>query len=349
LRVMLAIGKDKGGLIMLRKMLMLIIGLIFLFIPPLAVAQMPMPEMVPAPSSSMILGFDTMAPVQGPFVGDAYPIRGVPGGGRPWMIEEAQGELDSDGMLAIKVQGLVLVDTGMNPAAGFKGIVSCLTPDDMGGVTYVNLETASYPATEDGNAEIVAKVMLPNVCVAPIVFVASGDSGNWFAVTGHMKMEAVEPAEEEIDEPEEVEAVEPEEIELDVPDELAMEEAVGGSSSDERDDRRDDRKIVRFNDFDNIFDNDLDEFLFFDDDEFFNEEEFEFDSDSSSSTLESDSSSSLRRAFLPRERFFDRDPRFFDRDPRFFPFQRRIIFDRDPFFNFFGFGDDDFLFEERDD
>jgi hypothetical protein len=337
---------------MLNKLLMLIVGLIFLFIPPVAIAQMPMPDMIPAPSSSMILGFDTMAGVDGPFVGDANPIRGVPGGGRPWMIEEAQGELDSDGMVAIKVEGLVLVETGMNPSTAFKGIVSCLTPDDTGmGVTYVNAETAFFPATEDGNAEIVDKVMLPKVCVAPIVFVA-GTSGNWFAVTGHM----MKDEEEEVDEPEEMEMEEPEE--LDVPDEL-MAMADDSSSSDERDDRRDDRdreKIIRFND-DDEFDDDLLEFLFFnelfDDDELFDEEfdeDFDFDSDSSSSTLESDSSSrlGLRRAFMPRRAFFDRNPFLFDRNPFLF---RRLIFDRDRFFPFFGLEDDDFFFEdfERDD
>ena len=31
----------------------------------------------------MIFRFDTMAPVTGPYVGAASPIRGVPGGGLP--------------------------------------------------------------------------------------------------------------------------------------------------------------------------------------------------------------------------------------------------------------------------
>jgi len=373
---------------MLNKMLMLLVGLIFLFIPPIAIAQMPMPTMVPAPSSSMILGWDAMEAVDGPFVGDANPIRGVSGGGRPWMIDEAQGELDSDGMVAIKVEGLVLVETGMNPSTDFKGIVSCLTTDDLGGVTYVNLETAFFRATEDGDAEIVDKVMLPEVCLAPIVFVA-GTSGNWFAITGYIgnKEEADEPEEMEVEDPVDVDELdeldeidideldeldevdideldEVEEVKLDVPEAMVPMEAamVGGSSSDERDDK-DREKIIRFNKFDDVFDNDLEEFLFFndfDEEEFFDEEfEEEFDSDSSSST-ESDSSSSLglarpglglgfglglRRAFLPRQFLFNRfalDP--FDR----FPFDRRIIFDRDQFFPRFGLEDDDFLFEDFD-
>ena len=47
-----------------------------------------------------ILTFDTMAPVTGPYVGATNPIRGVPGGGLPWMIDGGRGSLDRDGRLS---------------------------------------------------------------------------------------------------------------------------------------------------------------------------------------------------------------------------------------------------------
>ena len=79
----------------------------------------------------------------------------------------------------------MLVATGQNPVAMFRGVVNCLTTEapDLG----VNLATAPVPATSDGDASIRATLDLPDPCVAPIVFVTSGTGappGNWFAATG---------------------------------------------------------------------------------------------------------------------------------------------------------------------
>jgi len=167
----------------MKRILMLLAGLLLLVSPPAVLGQ----------SSLMgtMLDFDTMVGVSGPFVGTMNPIRGIPGGGLPWTIGAAEGSLSSDGMLEVRVMGLVLADDPlvpadrrlMNPQPGFKAIVSCLTADNMGNPTYANLETDVYPATPTGDTEIRAKVMLPYPCIAPIVFVAS-PGGNWFAVTG---------------------------------------------------------------------------------------------------------------------------------------------------------------------
>ena len=73
---------------------------------------------------------------------------------------------------------------GTNPVPQFRAIVSCLTPDDAGtGVQTVNLTTAPVPASPEGNAQIRARVELPDPCIAPIVFVTS-PTGAWFAATG---------------------------------------------------------------------------------------------------------------------------------------------------------------------
>jgi hypothetical protein len=129
-----------------------------------------------------VLKFDTMAPVVPPYTGSANPVRGVNGGGIPWVVDSAHGRLRADGRLTIEVEGLVLATTGANPSPTFKGIVSCLSSQD-GSPTTVNVSTAAVPATTTGDAEIDDSVTLPSPCFAPIVFVASG-GGSWFAVTG---------------------------------------------------------------------------------------------------------------------------------------------------------------------
>jgi hypothetical protein len=80
------------------------------------------------------------------------------------------------------MEGLVIVATGVNPVATFKGIVSCQS-STAGVPTTVNVSTDPVLATMSGNAEIDTKIALPSPCFAPIVFVTSG-GGSWFAVTG---------------------------------------------------------------------------------------------------------------------------------------------------------------------
>jgi hypothetical protein len=134
-----------------------------------------------------ILQFDTMVGVVAPFTGATNAIRGVGGGGQPWRLDEARGELRVDGRLEIEVKGLVLVSTGQNPAATFRAVVSCLTPgkDAQGNLVAAttNVTTNEFPATVDGDSEIEAVVALPSPCIAPIVFVTNA-AGRWFAATG---------------------------------------------------------------------------------------------------------------------------------------------------------------------
>jgi hypothetical protein len=139
---------------------------------------------------SNVLEFGRMAPVTGPYVGGANPLRGVNGGGLPWQIRSAHGELTGNGKLEVEMRGLVLFDgppvpearRGTNPIPSFDAIVSCLSIQD-GNPTTVNVATPSFPASSTGNAEIEARVMLPHPCIAPIVFV--GPNGTtWFAATG---------------------------------------------------------------------------------------------------------------------------------------------------------------------
>jgi hypothetical protein len=142
-------------------------------------------------SNAKVLAFDTMVGVPRPFTGSAHPIRGVNGGGLPWVISDGHGELRADGRLEVRVRGLVLDSTdaaviaaglaGKNPIAQFKAVVSCLTPASPD--TGVTVSTGLFPATPTGDSDIEATVALPSPCIAPIVFVTS-PSGAWFATTG---------------------------------------------------------------------------------------------------------------------------------------------------------------------
>src|SRR5258706_5681567 len=140
-----------------------------------------------------IFRFDTMAPVTGPYVGAASPIRGVPGGGLPWMIKSGRASLNRDGDLRVRVRGLVLADQppvppalrGVNPIADFQAIVSCQSIGAGDIATITNISTAGFPASRTGNSDIEATVKLPQPCIAPIVFVTSTGAGaSWFAATG---------------------------------------------------------------------------------------------------------------------------------------------------------------------
>ncbi len=140
-------------------------------------------------SGGKVLEFDTMVAVAGPFVGAADP-RGINGAGLPWQIDEAKGDLRSNGKVDVRVEGLVLLDAapvpealrGTNPAPAFQVIVSCLSATDSG-VATVNVATKPFLATPDGDSRIRDRVTLPSPCVAPIIFVGPSPT-TWFAVTG---------------------------------------------------------------------------------------------------------------------------------------------------------------------
>jgi len=139
-----------------------------------------------------IMEFDSMAGVPRPYTGATNAIRGINGGGLPWVISAATGELKQSGDLEVKVTGLVIDPNdpaaiaaglaGKNPVASFKAIVSCQTVS-AGAATVANVSTGLFPATGGGNAKIEAHLELPKPCIAPIIFVTS-PGGAWFAATG---------------------------------------------------------------------------------------------------------------------------------------------------------------------
>ncbi len=143
-----------------------------------------------AADSPTILRFGTMVGIPATLTGaqSLIPLRGIPGGGLPWMLSSANGYLKADGSLKIEVEGLVLAsgaNEGSNPISSFKGLVSCVKSDG----TFANIYTDPFPATTGpassggGNADIETTLSLPQPCIAPIIFVTS-PGGAWFAATG---------------------------------------------------------------------------------------------------------------------------------------------------------------------
>jgi len=137
-----------------------------------------------------LMEFDTMVGLPAGLTSaqSQVPLRGINGGGLPWALTSASGELSSGGHLELKVRGLVLAagaNTGSNPIANFRVLVSCVT--DTGSVQ--NVLSDPFPATTGpaisggGNAKIETDLTLPQPCIAPIVFVTS-PGGAWFAATG---------------------------------------------------------------------------------------------------------------------------------------------------------------------
>jgi hypothetical protein len=139
-----------------------------------------------------ILEFDTMVGIPQALTGaqSQAPLRGINGGGLPWILTSAKGELTAGGRLEIEVVGLVLAagdNAGSNPIASFQGLVSCVKSDG----SFERILTGPFPATTGpatsggGNAKIEADLTLPQPCIAPIIFVTNTAGNAWFAATGN--------------------------------------------------------------------------------------------------------------------------------------------------------------------
>jgi hypothetical protein len=143
-------------------------------------------------SGRTILRTQSMVGVPAALTGTQAPIRGINGGGLPWVVGFARAELAQGGWLEVKVKDLVIDPddptaiargvAGTNPSATFRAVVSCLTAT---GAT-MNVQSDPFPATtgpSGGDAEASLQLVLPDPCIAPILFVTSA-GGAWFATTG---------------------------------------------------------------------------------------------------------------------------------------------------------------------
>ncbi len=132
---------------------------------------------VAAHDRGTLVEFDSMTPVTGAAVGKVNE-RGITGGGLPWVIRSGRGEVDWQGNVDVRVEGLIIEVppvNGVNPVPFFRATVSCLSHDRV-----VNVSTGLFAASSTGNSIIEAKVDLPHPCRSPEVFVVS-PGGAWFA------------------------------------------------------------------------------------------------------------------------------------------------------------------------
>ncbi len=168
----------------MRKAVLAVIGLA-------AVAALMVPALgLGSADGRKVLDAKVLGPVSEPYTGATNAVRGVSGGGLPWVIGDASADLRADGRLHVDVEGLVLARRapvpanlqGTNPIPRFGAIVSCLTTVG-GAATTANLATSTVPASSAGDAELDTTVNLPSPCFAPIVFVTT-PGGAWLAVSG---------------------------------------------------------------------------------------------------------------------------------------------------------------------
>lgn len=142
---------------------------------------------------SKLVESNALAGVSRPYTGATNAIRGVPGGGLPWVIDFGKAKVSPEGRVDVLVKGLVFDPNdpavialgigGTNTIPNFKAIISCLSKDGDENPVTVNVSTGLFPADTDGDAHIKDKISLPEPCIAPIVFVTS-PGGAWFASTG---------------------------------------------------------------------------------------------------------------------------------------------------------------------
>ncbi len=154
---------------------------------------------VQAGGADAVLRFNEFIGVQRPFTGSDNPVRGVNGGGLPWVLHEGGARLHADGTLSVRVRGLVFDPNdpivvsrdrdGINTVGNFRAILSCQTGTDPD--TFANFSTATFSASIPGgdarveNAALspLSGVPLPDPCNVPIVFVTSPGL-SWFALSG---------------------------------------------------------------------------------------------------------------------------------------------------------------------
>lgn len=143
-------------------------------------------------ANPQLLEVQSMTGLPTAYTGSQRPVRGLDGGGLPWVVGLAKAELSSGGFLQLRVRHLVIDPNdpvaiskglaGSNPSPAFRAVVSCLTA--TGGT--VNAMSDPFPATTGvggGSGTIETQLSLPSPCLAPILFVTS-PAGAWFATTG---------------------------------------------------------------------------------------------------------------------------------------------------------------------
>jgi hypothetical protein len=123
----------------------------------------------------------------------ATSVRGMPADRLPWALDAGWGSIGENGHLLARVRGLVLARhelvpaslRGTNPFPWLTIVVTCLTVRPDRTADFLSIRTGDFAVSRSGNADIDARVSLPQPCLAPIVLITSppGASQRWLAAT----------------------------------------------------------------------------------------------------------------------------------------------------------------------
>jgi hypothetical protein len=110
-------------------------------------------------------------------------LHGVPAAGAPWVIDEGSIRLSGDGRLRIRVEGFVIPtapQNGTNPLSTLSASLFCGADSTPAAAT-----TTAVPFSPAGDARIDQQLVLPAVCLAPIVLLhPSGNTARYIGVSG---------------------------------------------------------------------------------------------------------------------------------------------------------------------
>ncbi len=118
-------------------------------------------------------------------------IRGIVGGGAPWVVANSDVKLDQKGKLHVKVKGLQITGTGSS-SDGTIGSVSsiwasltCKGSGSGSGASKVFTSTSGAPLKPNGDANLKTTIPIPSSCLGPIMLIrANTGTGPWIAASG---------------------------------------------------------------------------------------------------------------------------------------------------------------------
>ena len=111
------------------------------------------------------------------------PINGVKSGGAPWVIDEGNARVRTDGRIEVRVEGLVIPtppQNGTNPVPTLSASLSC-----NGKKPGRHMTTRAVPFSKAGDARIRDTIRIPQRCIAPVVMLnPRGDKTVYIGITG---------------------------------------------------------------------------------------------------------------------------------------------------------------------
>lgn len=108
-------------------------------------------------------------------------VRGIPPGGRPWVIGKLKAVVRTDGSISVKGEGLLL---GGGNAVGAPAIPRQVVATLFCGATELNSPAVDLDANGDFTIKGRLAGVLPNPCATPTLLIrnfAAGAAGAWFA------------------------------------------------------------------------------------------------------------------------------------------------------------------------